>query len=239
MSLKGRAFALLPDRIKTQIDLARGDRFRYTFGGPMNGQDGRRDIVRELFCRYRFDFVVETGTYRAVTTEFLLNLSEADIYSVEASERFFRYATRIAKRLPQDYQRRLHLHHQDSRAFLTSLEVEGTGFFYLDAHWQKDLPVWDEIRIIEQKWPRGVILVDDFEVIDDPGYRFDDYGPGMELTPRNLPSGTWTGRTLYYPVIASDEESGGRRGCIVLLPEPAELATLRRWEANESPREKP
>ena len=56
-----------------------------------------------------------------------------------------------------------------------------TVFFYLDAHWNDDLPLADEIDIIFSRCPWAVVMIDDFEVPSDPGYQFDDYGPGKAL----------------------------------------------------------
>ena len=61
-------------------------------------------------------------------------------------------------------------------------EYTGTvTLFYLDAHWGKRLPLADEMRVVAGAFPRCVIAIDDFMVPDDPGYAFDDYGPGKRL----------------------------------------------------------
>src|SRR3954452_11550307 len=43
---------------------------RETWGGPLNGQERRREIVQELASAIEFDRVLETGTFRGSSTEF-------------------------------------------------------------------------------------------------------------------------------------------------------------------------
>jgi hypothetical protein len=58
-----------------------------------------------------------------------------------------------------------------------------TILFYLDAHWNDDLPLEEELELIFSVHPHAVVMIDDFQVPDDPGYQFDEYGPGKALTP--------------------------------------------------------
>ncbi len=53
--------------------------------------------------------------------------------------------------------------------------------FYLDAHRQEQLPLREESELALAHFPKAVLMIDDFEVPDDPGYGFDDYGPGKRL----------------------------------------------------------
>jgi hypothetical protein len=60
-------------------------------------------------------------------------------------------------------------------------------------------------------------VIDDFEVPGDPGYGFDDYGPGRCLTAAILPEEVMAGRSALYPSVPSAEETGARRGCVVIV----------------------
>lgn len=53
---------------------------------------------------------------------------------------------------------------------LTDSIAEST-FFHLDAHWDDDLPLRNEVQVIVESWK-----IDDFQVPDDLGNGFDDYG---------------------------------------------------------------
>ena len=61
--------------------------------------------------------------------------------------------------------------------------------FYLDAHWHEYLPLRDELEIALGQFANAVVLIDDFQVPDDPGYGFDDYGPGKTLNLEYLAHG--------------------------------------------------
>lgn len=218
-------FQRLPPAIQAKLDIWRDSLnphslIRFEFGGPFNGQAGRRDIVRELFSSIAFDFVVETGAFRAVTTQFFLAATELPVYSVEIHRRFYLYCKWVlANQLPPEQMSRLHSEEGDSRTFLRSLErLKGIGLFYLDAHWRSDMPLWEEIQIIESQWPEAVIICDDFRVPGDEGYGFDDYGPDNRLAEENLPDPVWAQRDTYYPNLPSLAETGKKRGCVVLMP---------------------
>jgi hypothetical protein len=84
-------------------------------------------------------------------------------------------------------------------------------------------------------WRQAVAMIDDFAVPDDPGYGFDDYGPDRALTLTYLGARAAPPTAIWFPACASREETGERRGCVVLARD-AEvirwlepMQTLRRW----------
>jgi hypothetical protein len=107
------------------------------------------------------------------------------ISTVEVSPRFYAYS-------------------RDRLACQADVEVSRRG----------DLPLGEEIAIIIQSWKNAVIMIDDFQVPGDPGYGFDDHGPGKELIRSYLPR--MPGWRIYFPAASSAEETGSRRGCAVL-----------------------
>jgi hypothetical protein len=86
-------------------------------------------------------------------------------------------------------------------------------------------------------FPRAVVIIDDFKVPDDPGYGFDDYGPGQRIDLDYLDAAEVESVFLYFPSTPSWREDGARRGCCVMTPAPEIAATLdgisllRRWSA--------
>src|SRR5450631_629603 len=144
-----------PSRLRSRVSgslspatLARLDQFRPSqrdrWGGPLNGQAGRRAICQELAVALAFDHVIETGTYRGVSTGFFSSVFGVPVDTVEASPRFFEYSRR---RLRPEHRVTVSL--GDSRGFLRELSQRPgapgeTTFFYLDAHWHEDLPLRDE-----------------------------------------------------------------------------------------------
>jgi predicted O-methyltransferase YrrM len=185
--------------------------------GAMNGQARRRAMIQDLVRLLAPTAVVETGTYRGNTTEFLADIVDgAPVYSAEAAPRYHTFARwRLANR-PQ-----IHLALEDSRRFLRRLASDASVpkervLFYLDAHWEEDLPLAEELSIINASWRATAVVIDDFQVPGDPGYAFDDYGSGARLDEDLLPDDVadWV---RLYPTASSADETGYRRGCVVLL----------------------
>jgi len=186
-----------------------------SWGGPFNGQCFRQMIFIDLVRACKFDAIVETGTYRGSTTLFLaLNSGGAPVYTSETNTRVFELARRRLRAIPN-----VHMYNTDSRQFLSTINLadNGCSFFYLDAHWLEDLPLAEETELIARKSPSFVIMIDDFQVPNDPGYGYDDYGPGKSLSLRDFPFDSDPRFVPYFPARHSTEESGVRRGCIVLV----------------------
>jgi hypothetical protein len=184
------------------------------WGGPFNGQCFRQMIFLDLVRACKFDAIVETGTYRGSTTLFLaLKSGGAPVYTCEVSTRVFGVARQRLRAIP-----RIRLYNMDSRKFLSKINLSGDGckFFYLDAHWLEDFPLAEEADFIARKFPSFVIMIDDFQVPDDPGYGHDNYGPGKRLSLRDFPFDSDHRFVPYFPARHSTGESSIRRGCIVL-----------------------
>jgi hypothetical protein len=209
------------------------------FGGPLNGQVHRAAIFRELDDRFRFAAIVETGAFRGVTTRYFAEVTDSPVYTVEVDPRFYQFSKRSLKNF-----RQVHLMQGDSRRFLQTLIQDpacpgSNVFFYLDAHWNADLPLYEELELIGRNWLRSVVMIDDFEVPDDPGYAFDDYGPGAKLSMEYIEpliEGHWA---VYFPSARSDDETSGRRGCVVLASldvadKMDEITSLRRYAVARS-----
>jgi hypothetical protein len=189
-------------------------RRRASWGGPMNGQAGRRRICQEIMHALSPAAIVETGTFRGTTTEYFAQFA-VPVYSVEAEPRFHFFA---ACRFRES--KHVHLALGDSRFFLDRLAADPTVpksnvFFYLDAHWNADLPLAQEIGTIFANWQQAMIMVDDFEVPGD-SYAYDDYGPGAALNAEYLDRLNRTDMYRFYPSLRAAEETGAKRGCVVL-----------------------
>lgn len=216
MSTRERLYESVLTRLSPEkaawLDLHRPS-VRSSWGwGPLNGQVGRQQILRDLARAVAFDEVVETGTYRGNSTEFFAHVLGVPIHTVEAHPRYHHYAKMRLAPYPE-----ITVELGDSREVLRRLGEragEPTTLFYLDAHWEQDLPLREELEIIAKAWQSGVVVIDDFEVPDDPGYTFDDYGPSKRLSVDYLPDVGWS---VFFPALPSSEETGGRRGCAVLV----------------------
>lgn len=188
------------------------------WGGPFNGQIHRQGIFMELIEQLPFKAIVETGTFLGTTTEFLAKAG-VPIYTVESSPRSYAYAfLRFYCRRDQ-----VHLYEGDSVKFLRSLASRSdipmaNVLFYLDAHWEEHLPLKEELEIIFSSWRESVVLIDDFQV---PGtdYGYDDYGPGNVLNTSYLEQVEHLNLSAFFPAIPASEETGKKRGCVVLSRE--------------------
>jgi predicted O-methyltransferase YrrM len=183
----------------------------------LNMQERRKEIVADLFARFRFDAVLETGTYLGASTGYFASTYRVPVYTSEVLPRNYHVARRILRDVLG-----VHLHLLDSREFLRSLVRNGTLpgkrlFCYLDAHWYDDLPLAEEIEIISSGWSDFVIMIDDFCVPGDDGYGFDDYGAARRLDVDYVePVRQRAGLSLYFPSASSQSETGRKRGTAVL-----------------------
>jgi hypothetical protein len=186
-----------------------------SWGGAFNGQCFRQLIFLDLVRACCFDTIVETGTFRGSTTLFLCrNSNGLPVHSTEINPRFFQISRRRLRSLSN-----LQLYNLDSRAFLSALQLrrETRTFFYLDAHWRENLPLAEETEFIIGNFDTFAIMIDDFEVPDNSGYAYDDYGPGKCLALRNFPFDKDNRIFCYFPSRPANRESGIRRGCVVLV----------------------
>lgn len=182
---------------------------------PLNGQVGRLQICRQIFAKLPPSAVVETGTFVGNTTVFFAELG-VPVYTAEVKPRYHAFAE-MRFRPMRD---RVHVELADSRAFLRRLAndpaVPKDGvFFYLDAHWYSDLPLAEEIDTIFGSWQRSVVMIDDFAVPGD-SYEYDDYGPGAVLNAEYLDAIGRADMFRFYPALPASQETGAKRGCVVL-----------------------
>ena len=222
------------------LDYLLDRRSKDPWGGPFNGQKARQDLFRHLLQACRPAAIIETGTYLGVSTAFMAECSRLPVYSVEADARNYGFAK---MRLRKHHNIKLSL--GDSRDFITKF-IEGEAnkytsralLFYLDAHWSEDLPLFEEVAKIVSSFSQAIVMIDDFQVPDDNGYGYDDYGAGKALTRGYIaPLVRQFELAEFYPRTPSAAESGGRRGCVVVTRNPSLIEALKgisllcRWQA--------
>jgi predicted nucleic acid-binding Zn-ribbon protein len=203
-----------------EVELA-SDELQACWGGAFNGQEGRRALFLDLVERLDLAAIVETGTFRGSTTEWMaerfdgpiLTCEHAPAYFFQAQQRLSRFAN-VTVRL------------NDSRAFLKEtlpeLREKRPVLFYLDAHWHNDLPLSEEVKIILAECADPVIMIDDFRVPFDPGYEWDDYGPGNRVDLEQLKWLQSSDCRFFFPSLPSSEETGAARGVCVIATKSAE-----------------
>jgi hypothetical protein len=187
-----------------------------------NAQRHRKKVFVDLLGAFNFAEIVETGTFVGDTTGYLATTAPARVFTCETSPTFLSLARSRLNGLPH-----IRFTLGDSRQFLRSLfadelapaRLSNPVFFYLDAHWEDDLPLADEIGIIAQNLKEYVIMVDDFQVPGDPGYGWDDYGGKKALNLATFKPCFDQWKLLpFFPNLPAPQETGLRRGCVVLAP---------------------
>jgi hypothetical protein len=226
-------------KLAVPYDVVRGaiGYFRFpeqkTLTGPFNDQQHRAKMFLELRETFGFRTIVETGTFRGATTALFAGLPDTNVYSVELSPFSFGYCwTRFLRNA------NVAIFLGDSPDTLRKLsrrKLPTPIFFYLDAHWFENLPIALELDIIFGAWSDAIVMIDDFKVEGDDGYAFDDYGDQKRLVFEQILSATDKfAPSYYFPSVAAEEESGARRGSIVILASglgsAAKFATLRRYD---------
>lgn len=199
------------------------------FYGPFNAQQMRQSIFTQLVHLMAPATIFETGTFRGTTTAFIAeHAPTAHLYSCELEVNFFHFAAARLRDVPN-----VSVVNLDSRSFLKRYvplfsRPEVPSLFYLDAHWDKDdLPLLEELEIIFAAAPRAVVMIDDFQVWDDNGYTYDEYGPGRTLNLLYLAPLARLEPRYFFP-ISSAQETGVRRGSVVIARDPELVAHLAR-----------
>jgi len=208
---------LLGNALLGSLDYYRSTDEDRNWSGPFNGQEGRIEIFETLHNHFEFRFAVETGTFRGVTTAFLAQRIQGPVLSVESNRRNYGFArARLRGR------RNVELYVGDSASCVAEILrmprlPGGRGFFYLDAHWERQLPIRQEVATIFSSRDDAVVMIDDFRVEGDPDYEFDDYGTAGSLTVDYLADlFRRLELSVFFPARPSSLETGKRRGMVVL-----------------------
>ena len=196
-----------------------------------NGQKHRKQIFQDLLNAFNFDAILETGTWIGETTGYMANTSNLPVQTCELNDRL----SSLAKMRLQDHPN-ITFSVNDSRGFLKDIAktdvVSKRVFFYLDAHGDKDLPLKGELEIICSSWKEFVIMIDDFQVPGDDGYGYDSYEKDNSLSLKVF-SRVFSDNGLvpYFPFLSSSDETGAKRGSVILARDGKFCETLDRIQS--------
>jgi len=213
-SLYDKAIRLFHPKVQGLLDfLCRPD---FNHCPPLNSQERRQELFEELF-KINFNAAVETGTYIGATTEYLARHYNIPVYTAEKVSRFYYYS-----RFKFRNKKNINVFYSDSRVFLKKLSDDSSFpkqrvLFYLDAHRNEDVPLKEEVGIINESWSESVIIIDDFQVADDTGYGFDNYGKGRVFCLGLFEQREISNFEVFWPAAKSTGETGLRRGCVVFV----------------------
>ncbi len=225
----GSATAL---RLSALLDYTLSPHKRDSMTGPFNGQFIRQKIVLTVNARLDLQAVFEAGSYRGETTAFLAQQVACPVRSCELIA-FLCEVTRLRlDELAASGTRRaaeVTIDNMDSRAFLVrrlpELAPGRPVFIYLDAHNTEDLPVEAECAIILAYGTPAVVMIDDVDVPDDPGFRTTGLREGDFVTLDDVADVLPRFDGAFFPA-SSEGETGMRRGCLLLTTAPALTALL-------------
>ena len=202
--------------IAAEIELSSPE-LQECWGGPFNGQVGRIAIMSDLLRLLAPSTVIETGTFRGISTAWFANNFNGPIFTCELEKL---YTIQAQKRVAKFSN--VHIDNSNSRIFLYH-RFRG----YFRQRYRADLPrralgarssatgrTGDHLRSAPQTQLSTVI--DDFQVPFDHGYGWDDYGPGSALTVQILKGIIPDDALIFFPSLASEEDTGARRGCCVV-----------------------
>ena len=219
-SLPQRIFSCLPlpGKVKRVIReiykrIRRYDTSAFAEPGTLNNQQEREKAVRVILHELQPSAIIETGTYLGAGAKFFLsNTQHCPIFSCEIDARFFSFCTERFRN-----ESRLLLFHGKSVDFLkwidgNQIHPDANIVCYLDAHWGKDLPLRDEMNVILARWLNALIVIDNFAVPHDKGYRYDNYGKHNVLNADYLHKIS-DQLLIFYPKVVSGKETGARSGC--------------------------
>lgn len=121
------------------------------------------EVIKEISRVFPISSFIETGTYRGNSSSYIARVfPQLPVFTCEVVEEFFGLSSKRLKKHPN-----IKIFHQSSEKFLNSLSLGETGsfpLFFLDAHWYDYWPLRDELNIINSKFNKAIIIIDDFQV---------------------------------------------------------------------------
>lgn len=173
--------------------------------------------IKKLVETYKINYIVETGTYFGYTTLKLAELSKVTTieflhsHYLESQQTFAENETKHQIDLIQG----------DSASVLNEIcpKIKSNSLlFFLDAHWEKNCPLLDELRIIAENGIKPVICIHDFKVPNRQDLGYDSYnGQDFEFE--------WIEKYLndiygakQYEYHYNNESEGAMRGVIYIYP---------------------
>lgn len=173
--------------------------------------------VKSLIDEFGINWVIETGTYLGGTTKRFAEMCEM-VSTTEINDGFYLRAKSYLQDLENVTQ-----FYGDSVAILPQLlksTIDKNILFFLDDHWEKNLPLLAELEIINEFKDRHgniVIAIHDFKVPGRSELGFDSYGP-VTLEWDYVKDGIEKIYGKRYNYEYNDKAAGAMRGIIYITP---------------------
>lgn len=137
---------------------------------PFNCDTYMEKEFLKLKENYHIANVIETGTYKGVTTKWLAKNFD-HVFSIEIMRKYFEEASLNLKGLDN-----VKLINSDSRKALPSIldRLKGNTLIFIDSHWYEN-PLLPELEIIAESKMRPCICIHDMKNPEDPTMGYDTY----------------------------------------------------------------
>ena len=187
----------------------------YPWGFAMNGMTSRLEATRQIIFGVGIERIVETGTFRGTTTEWFAQFG-LPVETVEITPRHHAFSVaRLAGYKNVDVILNSSVSFLKDRIAQKRVAPDTAQLFYLDSHWKDNFPLREELQLIFNCYTNAVVLIDDFEVADDSGYAYDNYGPDKAATLSYVKSSNLPALEVFYPATPAKKETGARCGWVV------------------------
>lgn len=171
-----------------------------------------KDEVLRLVVKFDISSIIETGTFLGGTTKQFADIVR-HVFTIESNQDFFQKAKNNLRGLENI----LMIYGKSEDRLLETIKIAtGNILFWLDAHWEDNCPLLNELAIIAESGISPIICIHDFKVpASDFGY--DSYNGNnldYDYIKESLERIYNSNFTYYYNTIAI----GARQGCIFITP---------------------
>lgn len=175
-------------------------------------------IITETLCNdQNFDVIIETGSFKGMTTKHFCKMAK-QVITVEINKENFNDTCSNLKDI--DNVKCVFGNSVDALKQLLPDLKEQKLFLWLDAHWGNDNPLLDELKTIQDNNLKPHIAIHDFKVPGNPTLGFDVYGnivyewDWISQSIENI-----YGKDNFIVSYNNEKEStGARRGTIFIQP---------------------
>lgn len=177
---------------------------------------------KKLIEKHNINIIFETGSYLGHTTRQLANIYEVEwVYTFESNPHYYQETHKNINEPENECENVTNVLGDSSELmgkYIMRCDADDNVLFFLDAHWNANNPLLQELDIIATAKLRPVIIVHDFKVPDHPELGFDTYNgqdyewSWIEQSIENIYGKD--GYTYYY----NSEAEGAKRGVIFIEP---------------------
>ena len=181
---------------------------------PFNNDEFIKDMVVQLKKQYNLKIAIETGSFMYTTSRFFANLFEKFITFEKSSKLFNEFNHIIAGHTNAIG---LCIDSVDGlKKYLPQITSE--TLIYLDAHWDDNFPLLEELKVIADTGEKPLIMIHDFKVPDTDRffYTFNDVDLDLDYVEESLDKIYGKDKySIMYPTQVGIENVG----CVFIIPE--------------------